>query len=407
MTVGSELTSGLRVDTNTAAIATEIASYGFDVAEAVSVPDNLELLAGTISRLAALYPLVVVTGGLGPTHDDVTREAAARALGKTISRDTRLERLLEPAVCRHRDEAARRQVLNQADVIEGATIFDPTTGTAPGLSMGTTQGELLLLPGPPNEMLPMLRQALSGRDRTVSEPHELCVSGMTESEAQITTSRAIAGLTGVGFTVLSSPGDVRVLLSDGGGGTEALASAVEAAASALGDNCYSVTGESLAEVVLRAARAAGRTIATAESCTGGLVAAALTDVAGASDVFLGGLVTYSDAAKVSLLGVDPTSIARHGAVSAEVARMMATGARQRLGADIGVAVTGIAGPGGGSADKPVGTVWFAVADGASSGEAQVTAFLRRLPGGRRAVRQRSTTTALDALRRGLLGMPIG
>lgn len=403
VTVGSELTLGLRLDTNTAEIARALAPRGFRVAETVSVADDRSRLAETLRRLTAAYELVVVTGGLGPTHDDITREAASEALSVPLKRDARLERLLAPAVDRHRDPAAGAQVLTQADVLEDAEVIDPTTGTAPGLLVRTGRGTLALLPGPPFEMRSMLAPLLERYGLQAAEPRELGVAQTSESDTQVIVERALGVRAGIGFTILAAPGDVRVILTDDGAGEAALAAAADDAADALGDRCYSREGLTLPEALVNAAAARGLTIGAAESCTGGKVSTAVTDVAGSSQVLLGGLVTYENEAKTELLGVPAELIDTHGAVSEPVARSMAEGAWRRLGCDFAVSVTGIAGPSGGTPEKPVGTVWFGIACAGGT-----DAYLRTFPGGSRAaIRDRATATALDLLRRAVLGLPTG
>lgn len=394
VTVGSELVEGLRVDTNTAEIARSLAPRGFRVAEAVSVGDDIDTVAATIARCAARFDLVITTGGLGPTHDDVTREAAAAALGLPLVRDERVVELLRPFLKRHAEPAARDQLLRQADVFEGAQVIDPTTGTAPGLVINTGSGTVALLPGPPSEMRPMLASLLQRYPMTGAEVVELGVVGLTESDAQVRAQAALHDHADVGFTVLASPGDVRILLLDHGAGADGLAQARAAVATTLGEHCYSRSGETLAEATVKALALAGRTLALAESCTGGMVASALTDVAGSSAVFLGGVVAYANEAKISLLDVPGGLLAQYGAVSEECARAMAEGARALFGADVAISTTGIAGPSGGTADKPVGTVWFGVADAHGS-----SAFMRSIPGSRAAVRARATAAALDVARR--------
>ena len=228
-------------------------------------------------------------------------------------------------------------------------------------------------------------------------PLEIGFVGLPESDAQIVAERVLEDFDGVRLTLLAKPGDVRVVLFDEGAGADALSDAAARIASELGEHRYTTTGESLAAEVLHAARAAGCTLATAESCTGGLVAAALTDVPGSSDVFRGGVVAYANDAKIALLGVSEAALDIHGAVSRECAIEMATGVRAILCADLAVAVTGIAGPSGGTPDKPIGLVWFAVAT--SNG---ADAFERAFPGDRSGVRARATTFALDLLRRAAL-----
>lgn len=408
LTVGSELVEGVRIDTNTAEVARALRARGFDVAEALSCADDEVLLASHLRRLTDTYELVIATGGLGPTHDDVTREAAAAALSLALVRDRRLEEVLRPALTRHTSSRAREQVLSQADVLEGARVIDPVTGTAPGQMVSTVAGELALLPGPPAEMLPMLAEVLARYGSGRAGVRELGVAGMSESEVQLIAQDVLEAHPGVELTVLARPGDVRVLLLDEGEGEPGLSSAAMVIAERLGDHCYDANGLTLAEAVVGHGARLARTIALAESCTGGMVAAALTDVPGASACFAGAAVTYTDEAKSALLGVQADTLDAHGAVSEQTVCEMAVGALDRFGADIAVAISGIAGPDGGSESKPVGTVWFAVAETVDGPAVPATtAFLRTLAGDRAGVRIRATAIALDTLRRGLLGLETG
>ncbi|HSQ21586.1 MAG TPA: CinA family nicotinamide mononucleotide deamidase-related protein [Coriobacteriia bacterium] len=394
--VGTELVSGLRTDTNGPEVARALTNAGYAVGETRMLADDRKAIAAALASLVVEHDLVIVTGGLGPTHDDVTREAAAEALARALVRDAALEVSLRRAAERHGHARARESILRQADVIEGARVLRATVGTAPGLVVDTERATLVLLPGPPAEMRPMLAELLDQRARGTT-PRVLRTAGATESDIQMLVQDALADTPGVALTVLASPGLVDVVLFDSGGGPEGLEPAVKAVTRALGDRIYGDGATTLAETVLALARQRGRTLAVAESCTGGLVAAALTDIAGSSDVFLGGAVAYANDAKGTLLGVAHDLITRYGAVSDETARAMAAGVRERLHADIAVAVTGVAGPGGGTPEKPVGTVWFAVA--AAEG---TTATVRHLFGDRAGVRTRATVHALDLLRRTLL-----
>ncbi len=398
ITVGSELTNGLRIDTNTAEIARALVTRGFFVDQAVSVADDINALSSVISLLLSTCELVITTGGLGPTHDDITREAASRALEVELEVDPRILELLGPLAARYADPVAAQQVMVQAEVIPGARVIDFTTGTAPGLVVQTSSATLIMLPGPPSEMRPMLRDALEPWPETRATPHELCVVGLGESEVQIAAQRVLRDRMGVGFTILAKPGDVRVLLMDEGCGHTGLAEAADAVAGEVGDAVYSRDGRPLSEVVLTAANDAGIFLATAESCTGGLVCGALTEVPGSSAVVRGGIIAYDNQVKIDELGVPQELITKFGAVSEQCACAMAAGAAIRLKADIVVAVTGIAGPGGGTEDKPVGTVWFAVADG----DVVVGHERRFLRSSRESVRARATSTALDLLRRTML-----
>lgn len=394
ITIGSELVDGLRVDTNTAEIARSLGRHGFVVREAISVGDSEETLADVLRRVTAAYALVVATGGLGPTHDDITRDATALALGLAMCADSSIVAALQPAIARHTDSRSGADILTQALVLEGAEVLLPTTGTAPGQVVGTPAGRLVLLPGPPPEMRPMLAQVLERYEATVAEPRELGVTGKAESDVQHAAQRALSAYPGIILTVLARPGDVRVLLIDDGAGESALDEAARAIAAELGDACYSVDGSALPQTLVAAAKARSLTLGTAESCTGGMVAAAITDVPGSSAVFNGGIVSYANDAKRALLGVRAETLAEYGAVSAEVASEMAEGGRARLGVDLAVATTGVAGPDGGTADKPVGLVWFALAGATGTSTVGRTFF----GGDRNSIRARATATALDLLR---------
>lgn len=399
VTVGTELVSGLLVDTNTSEISLALVRAGVRVVEAVSVADDEAVLAATLRRLVADVDLVVVTGGLGPTHDDVTRQAASAALGLPLIRDPAIEAVLARSAVRHTDARAAELVYSQADVLDGAAVLPALLGTAPGQVVPTPRGSLVLLPGPPREMRPLLAALSAQWGQDATPPVVLRCSGVSESDMQLATQDVLAGRTDIDLTVLAAPGDVRIVLFDRGVGAYGLAAVGADVAVRLGPVCYSTDGSSLPETVLRLARERGATVGTAESCTGGLVAASLTEVAGASDVFAGSIVSYSDQTKTCLLDVSPGLLARYGAVSEQAARAMAEGARAALGVSHAAAVTGIAGPGGGSDAKPVGTVWFAVTSDDSN-----IAEERHFPGDRDMVRLRSTAFALDLLRRSLLGL---
>jgi nicotinamide-nucleotide amidase len=395
--VGTELVTGIRDDTNGAEVARALTSAGYLVSAREIMPDDASALARRLRDLIAEHELVVVTGGLGPTHDDVTREAAAGALDVALAADPAIEERLRPVLARHALAEAAPQVMRQADVLEGARVLIPGTGTAPGQLVPTDRGHLLLLPGPPHELRPMLAEALAtlGTGRR-SEPIVLGCVGIPETDAQIVAHRVLSAHHGIGLTVLARPALVEVVLIDEGAGAADLSRAADEVAAALGEACYSTDGTSLAQVVVERASTQGLTIALAESCTGGLIAAALTGIPGASTVLLGSVVTYSDDLKRGLLGVGEPTLREHGAVSAETACEMASGARRVTGADLALSVTGIAGPGGGSADKPVGTVWFSVATAGG-----VRSEARHFAGDRQVVRARATAIGLDLLRRAL------
>ena len=392
ITVGTELASGLRHDTNGPEIAARLESLGIAVALIASVPDDVDRVSRAIGDAIAECDLVIVTGGLGPTHDDVTREAAARAIGRPLERSGDVVAQLQRLATRHAEPESRTSMLRQADVIEGARVLPATVGTAPGQLLDLGDTTLALLPGPPHEMRPMLDQVLA--DRSTSAPaHIIRTVGRTESDVQVRVQRILGATAGIRFTILASPGLVDVVLADAGLGSHALREHAERVATELGDIVYGRGEETLPEIVIARARVAHLRLATAESCTGGLVAAALTSVPGSSDVFRGAVVGYANAVKTALLDVPAAEIDMHGAVSARTAEAMAAGARVRIGADVAVSTTGIAGPAGGSGDKPVGTVFVGIATSAGT-DAREFHFI----GDRDAVRLRATHAALDLLR---------
>jgi nicotinamide-nucleotide amidase len=398
LTVGTEIVSGLLVDTNTAEIAQMLARAGIEVVETASVADDRPKATATLARLATEADIVIVTGGLGPTHDDVTRHAASDAFGLALVRDPDLEAGLAQWAARHADPRSAELVYQQADVLEGARVLPAVKGTAPGLVIPTARGSVALLPGPPREMRPMLEVLEAELGGGATSPAILRCAQMPESDVQLAAQDVLDGRDDVRLTVLAAPGDVQVVLFDQGIGEGGLRKMALAIAERIGPACYSTDGSTLAQTVIRLASARGETVASAESCTGGLVAAALTDVPGASETFVGSVVAYADDVKTALLDVPPAMLARFGAVSEEVARAMAEGALARLGATRAVSVTGIAGPDGGSEDKPVGTVWFA-----TTGPDGTSATQRLFPGARDIVRARSAALALDLLRRSLAG----
>lgn len=396
VTVGTELTSGLRRDTNGGEIARALSDAGYAVASLCSLPDDMAAVEAILKTLTSTHALVVVTGGLGPTHDDITREAASQALGRPLVRDEAIAARLQQLALRHKEPRARAQMSRQADVLQGATVLPAVAGTAPGQVVPTPAGSLVLLPGPPNEMRPLLAHALENASPAAKPVRLRCV-GITESDAQHRVEPVIAGLH-VDLTLLASPDDVEVVLFPHDGDASDLDAAADAARSALGTACYSDDGSSLPEVVLALARTKGWRLACAESCTGGLLAAALTDVPGASDVFAGGIVAYANDVKSRLLGVPDGMLAQFGAVSSQTAEAMAEGALREGEATLAVSTTGVAGPGGGTDEKPVGLVWFGIADT----EGRVRSFERHFGGDRDMVRRRATATALDLLRHRLI-----
>jgi nicotinamide-nucleotide amidase len=401
VTVGTELVEGLRTDTNGPAIARELSKLGFNVQKIISVGDDKLILSEVFKDVCSQYDLVVSTGGLGPTHDDVTRDAASLALGLDLYEDEKVKQSLQLYARRYSDSAIASEIYSQALVLEGAMLLDAIAGTAPGQISPTPAGRLLLLPGPPKECMPLLAEFTKTLPNEEAFSIDFSIFGLNETEVQHTVQPLLTDYPGIGFTVLASPVEVHAILFGGVRGGLALTKSAADLREVLGDYIFSEDGVSLAQCVLDLAGQAGLTIGTAESCTGGLVVGALTEIPGSSKVVKGGIVSYSNDVKVTQLGVSEESLSAWGAVSAQVASEMASGARERLGVDIAIAITGIAGPEGGTSHKPVGTVWFALAtkDG-------VQTVKRQRGGNRGAVRLQAVSTALDLMRRELKGLPL-
>ncbi len=366
---GTELLLGNVVNLHLATFGQVLFPLGLRISRQVTVPDGAAIRDALIEAFDRA-DIVLVTGGLGPTTDDITREVTAELLGlRLVEDETILNGIL--ALCDRRGFAFQPRMGRQAMVPEGATVLQNLHGTAPGLYFppvefpSTRTPHVFLLPGPPrelkpmfeNEALPILREIVGGLSDVICRSYR-CV-GIGESLVETRIGLRLSSIAGleIGYCARSNEVDLRLI------GPRALVESLDAEVLAeLGTFVASVEGSQLEDVVVTALRTLGRSVATAESCTGGLVAHRLTNVAGASEVFQRGWVTYANAAKIELLGVDAAALATHGAVSELVAGQMAAGARERANADFGLATTGIAGPGGGSDSKPVGTVWLAVAE---------------------------------------------
>jgi nicotinamide-nucleotide amidase len=405
--VGTELLTPHFRDTNSLFLIERLEDLGIRVAFRTIVGDDREDILGCIRTALRRSRLVFVAGGLGPTEDDRTREVAAEALGRGLVFDAAIRKGIRD---RFRGRGPGRMPASnrkQCYVIKGAEVLANPNGTAPGLWIETGSRRLVLLPGPPRELEPMFdaavvpRLAEFGPGFTVR--HVLKVTGLPESRMEDRLKSIYPRIpAGVGVTTLACPGDLQVRLTVLGMADRGRAERMADRSSALvrrklGDFVYSSAGETLEEVVGGLLRSRGRTVACAESCTGGLLSHRLTDVPGSSAYFLEGIVAYSDRAKSRRLGVPPALIRANGAVSASVVEAMAGGVRARAGADYGLAITGIAGPGGGSAEKPVGLVFTALA---WNGGALVERNLFR--GTRETVKSQSAQKALDMLRRKLL-----
>ena len=404
--VGSELLTPQRVDTNSLVITEQLNLLGVDVSSKHVIGDDRIALAEAIRVACGRSNIVILSGGLGPTEDDVTREAAAAALGLKLILDLEQESIL---ILRFRqiNRPMAANNIRQAYVIEGAEPLPNPNGTAPGQFISTGRGALILLPGPPRELKAMLINEVLPRLRAVLPPQVIKVrtfriTGIGESDLDALIAPIYTKYTNPATTLLSSPGDLFVHLK-AQGTTEAQVDSLlrevgNPIAELLGDLAYSEhASESLDAVVAKYLRRQRATLATAESCTGGLLSARLTDLGGSSDYFLGGYVTYTEAEKIATLGVPAEMIREHTAVSNIVAGAMAEGARSRAGSTYGISVTGYAGPTGGTDFDPVGTVYIGLAGPAGT---DVSRFRHGL--GRDRVRSLAVQNALNILRKKLL-----
>jgi len=407
--VGSEMVTPFRVDTNSLHVTERLNAIGYGVESKVVVADDRAAIVRVLRAAVGTVDLIVCTGGLGPTEDDLTREALAELLGAPLEVD---EAILDGIRARFAKRGLEMPVINrrQAMVPRGASVVPNTFGTAPGLWAEAEGTQIALLPGPPREMAPMLDALIASRIR--SGPggglfrRVLKVTGRTESDVDAVAepiygpwSRAHPPIS---TTILAVLGQIELHLTVPAASRleadQKLDPAIEALRQALGDAVYSVDGRGLEQVVGDLLAARHVTIAVAESCTGGLLASRLTDVPGSSSYFDRGMVCYSNEAKITLLGVSRETLAQHGAVSEPVAHEMAAGVRDRAGTTIGVGVTGIAGPGGATDTKPVGTVAIAVV---APDERLNRTF--RFAGPREQIKYQAAQAALNLVRLLLLG----
>jgi nicotinamide-nucleotide amidase len=403
--VGSELLTPFRVDTNSLAITERLNAIGFDIRMKAVLGDDVDELAKVLATALGTVDLIVTTGGLGPTEDDITRDAIARALSLPLEMH---EAIADRLKVRFAERGLAMPAINrrQAMVPRGATVLENRNGSAPGLWLERGATGILVLPGPPREMKPMLEdvieQQLASRSGGAGLFRRVVrITGRSESDvdsrAQPIYSRWLNNPVPIATTILAVSGQVELHLTasatDRRVADEALQAAVSELQAELGAAIYSVDGRPLEAVLGDLLREAKWTIAAAESCTGGLLMSRLTDVPGSSEYVDRGVVCYSDRAKIELLRVPAPLIAEHGAVSEPVARAMADGIRALAGSAVGIGITGIAGPGGGTPDKPVGTVAIAVA---ARDDLRVRTF--RFFGGREMVKFQSTQAAMNMLR---------
>jgi len=410
ITIGDELLLGFTIDTNSIFLGRELAELGVEIPRHTTVGDDRDAIAAAVHEALTRADGVITTGGLGPTSDDVTMGAVAAALGLEVERNEAvIARLEEIWRSRGRSEPLPPANLSQAMLPRGARILPNNYGTAPGVFAERADKRwVAVLPGVPREMKEMfkdsVRELVRVRAPAQGVVRSLAVrtTGIPESRLPALLGEYAGGVDGLSLAYLPGVEGVDLRLTARGlpapDADEKLRAAARKLSARLEPYVYAEGTTDLAEVVLEGCRHAGRRLAVAESCTGGMLGQRLTAIAGSSDVFAGGVIAYDNEVKIELLGVDREQLQRHGAVSEEIVTAMAVAARRRFGVDVGIGITGIAGPGGGSPEKPVGTVWIAVAT-----PDEIAARQLRLFGDRDEVRRRAAQAALDLVRRSLAG----
>lgn len=408
VSVGTELLLGQITDTNATHICRRLAEIGIDVHFRSTVGDNWDRMTAVLRGALERAEVVIITGGLGPTSDDITREVIAQLTERPLELDSAAERRLrEFFAARHPGMPLSN--LKQAMVPRGARLIPNDQGTAPGLLVEHDGHVIIALPGPPHEMQAMLNasvlsylQERSAEGGQITKSRVLRLCGIGESSATEQINDLLDSQTDPTIAPLASPGEVHLRIttkaSDEAQADRKIAQVEEEIRKRLGRYIFGVDDQTLESVVGDLLREQGKTLAVAESCTGGLIGSRITDVPGSSDYFLADIVTYSNTAKIQLLDVSADTLQAKGAVSEEVACQMAVGVRQRVGADVGLAATGIAGPSGGTPDKPVGLVYIGIADDKGVSCQRFQGF-----GSRAQIKYRASQAALDLLRRKLIG----
>jgi nicotinamide-nucleotide amidase len=407
--IGSELLTPFRQDTNSLYLTAKLNQLGVEVIFKTIVGDDRERLTGAASLAVSRAEIVIFMGGLGPTEDDLTREALADALGLELHRDPAIITSLEKRFAARGWKMAPNN-LKQADVISGATVLPNANGSAPGQWMsGKYEGReriIILLPGPPHELRALFEELCLPRLRTKLPPQfiatrELKITGLGESQCDARVAPIYKLATDVQTTILAGAGEIQLHLKSRADSLEVAQARVDRLVGKieeeLGDCVFSDNGDSMEQIVGYYLQMRNATLAVAESCTGGLLAERITSVSGSSRYFVGGAVVYSNQLKTAFADVPADLIEKHGAVSGEVAGALAEGIRRRTGATLGLGVTGVAGPTGGTAEKPVGLVFHALA---SDGGTEVAE--RRFPGDRKRIRRFASQQALDMVRRKLM-----
>jgi nicotinamide-nucleotide amidase len=407
--IGSELLTPFRQDTNSLYLTEKLNQLGVRVVCKTVIGDDRKRLTEAASVALSRAEIVIFMGGLGPTEDDLTREAVADALGLELRRDPAIVTALEQRFASRGWKMSPNNA-QQGDVIAGATVLPNANGTAPGQWIsGKYEGQekiVMLLPGPPHELKALFEEQCLGRLRAklpvqFIATRVLKIAGMGESQCDARVAPIYKTYEDVQTTILAGAGEIQLHLSTRAASLEAAQNRVdelvEKIEAELGDCVFSDNGDAMEQIVGYYLQMRNATLAVAESCTGGLLSERITSVSGSSRYFLGGGVVYSNALKTAMAGVPTELITKHGAVSGEVAAALADGIRKRCQATLGLGVTGIAGPNGGSPEKPVGLVFHALAS-----ETGTEVIERKFPGDRKRIRWFASQQALDMVRRKLM-----
>jgi competence/damage-inducible protein CinA-like protein len=407
--IGSELLTPFRQDTNSLYLTEKLNELGVEVIFKTIVGDRKEHLVQAASLALSRADILIFMGGLGPTEDDLTREAVAEALGLDLRRDPEILARIEQRFASHGWKMAANNA-KQADVLAGATVLPNANGTAPGQWIGGKyegcEKMIMLLPGPPHELKALFEEQCMDRMRAklpsqFIATRELKITGMGESQCDAKVAPIYREFTDVQTTILAGAGEIQLHLRTRGASLEGAQQRVDELVAqieeALGECVFSDNGDSMEQIVGYYLQMRNATLAVAESCTGGLLAQRITSVSGSSRYFVGGAIVYSNELKTALAGVPAELIRKHGAVSREVAAALAEGIRERCGATYGMGITGVAGPTGGTEEKPVGLVFHGLAGGSGT-----EVIERKFPGDRKRIRWFASQQALDMVRRKLM-----
>ena len=407
--IGSELLTPFRQDTNSLYLTDKLNQLGVEVTFKTVVGDSLDHLAGIASLALTRSDVIIFMGGLGPTEDDLTREAVARALRLELRRDPAVVAAIEKRFTAHGWKMAPNNV-KQGDVIAGATVLPNANGTAPGQWIsGKYDGReriIMLLPGPPHELKALFEEQCLERLRAKLPPQfiatrELKITGLGESQCDARVAPIYKRFADIQTTILAGAGEIQLHLKTRGASLataqQRIDELVDLLEAELGDFVFSDNGDSMERIVGNYLQMREATLAVAESCTGGLLGERITSISGSSRYFVGGAIVYSNELKTELANVPQKFIEKHGAVSREVAAALAEGIRARCGATLGIGITGVAGPDGGTAEKPVGLVFHALASNAGTDVVE-----RKFPGDRQRIRWFASQQALDMVRRKLM-----